>query len=88
MTNENLEATVKSKLSEVCENATLCPYDPGSTNNTFILQKWSSQWNAFIDFSLDDDVENGDKLKVSEYKTLEVSALFYQGYYYYCFFLN
>ncbi len=44
-------------------------------------------WNAFIDFSLDDDLENGDKLKVSEYKTLEVSALLYQGYYYYyCFF--
>ena len=70
VTKENLEGTVKSKLSgAVCGGPYLRPYDcVPKTKNTYILQRWSTQWDTFVDFNKDDDLKDGDKFRVSECK--------------------
>ena len=40
--------------------------------NTYILQRWSTQWDTFVDFNKDDDLKDGDKFGVSECKDQEV----------------
>ena len=71
VTKENLEGTVLSKLSgAVCGGPYLRPYD--CVPSTYILQRWSTQWDTFVDFNKDDDLKDGDKLRVSECKDQEV----------------
>ena len=50
VTKEKLEGTVKSKLSgAVCGGPYLQPYNcVPKTKNTYILQRWSTQWDTFF----------------------------------------
>ena len=77
VSKDNFEIVIKSKLqATVSEDFYLRPYDFGPAKNTYILQRWSSQWNSFIDFNKDDDIDDGDKFKLSEYTGYEVSIVF------------
>ena len=59
---ENLEGTVKSKPSgAVCGGPYLRPYNcVPKTKNTYILKRWSTQWNTFVDFNKDDDLKDAE----------------------------
>ena len=71
---DTLEATVKSRLPGTSSSGGpyLLPYDCDvpRTKGTFILQKWSSQWECFVDS--DKEVSGGDRLKVVECDCQEV----------------
>ena len=71
VTKDNFEIVIKSKLqATVSEDFYIRPYDFGPAKNTYILHRWSSQWDSFIDFNKDDDIDDGDKFKLSEYKAI------------------
>ena len=77
VTKDNFETVIKSKLqATVSEDFYIRPYDFGPAKNTYILQRWSSQWDSFIDFNKGGDIDDGDKFKLSEYEGNEVSIVF------------
>ena len=68
---DNFETVIKSKLqATVSEHFDVRPYDFGPAKNTYILQRWCSQWDSY------DDIDDGDKYKLSEYKGYEVRIVF------------
>ena len=72
---DTLEAAIRSKLPGTSDsNPYLLPYDCDvpRTKGTFILQKWSSQWECFIDSNK--EMSDGDRLKIVECDCYEVGV--------------
>ena len=76
VTKDSLETIIKSRLPGTSSSGGphLLPYDCDvpRTKGTYILQKWSSQWDCFVDSNK--EVSGGDKLRVVECDCLEVTV--------------
>ena len=74
VTKDTLERVVKERLPSGSGAAPLLlPYDKEAT---FLLQKWSPRWQAFVDFSSAEEIFEGDRLKIVE-KSQEVRFFFF-----------
>lgn len=75
VSKDTLEATVKSRLPGTSSGTGpyLLPYDcdASKAKGTYILQKWSSRWECFVNYK--DELTDGERLKVVECDSLEVS---------------
>ncbi len=65
-TKETLEASIKSRLpSGSSSGPYLLPYDSEKVMGTYILQKWSSRWQTFV--NSDKEIAEGDRFRVVEH---------------------